>query len=238
MQIESSEVWLLVGASRGLGFEFFKQLQNLPVRPQQLLLISRNRCAEPAHQEDTPSESWFSVDLSKPESLEHFLELASAFKINRFVYFAGGGPYGPYATKNWKDHEWAFKVSFIAAARLFHHFMRSPDFRQGIAIGSQIAERSPDIGAASYCAAKHALFGLLSTLQQEAVENRGKAKGLISQDLRLFSPGYMNTELLPASSWPRAKGLKILEPTLVASELLGWMQNSHSFCQNWPKADL
>ncbi|MBK7960771.1 MAG: hypothetical protein IPK04_05925 [Bdellovibrionales bacterium] len=86
--------------------------------------------------------------------------------------------------------------------------MRSPHFKQGIFIGSQIAERNPDINAASYTAAKHALLGIISTLQKEALEGKDTKKASLAHDLRLFSPGYMNTSLLPPTAWPRLGALR------------------------------
>lgn len=114
---------------------------------------------------------------SREQNVENFLNEAKDIVFHRFIYFAGGGPYGKFEEKAWKDHQWAWSVTFLSAARFFHTFLRMPHFRQGIGIGSQVAENHGDSGAASYAAAKHALRGLLLTLQ---MESSGK-------DLRLFS---------------------------------------------------
>ncbi|MBL7670032.1 MAG: SDR family NAD(P)-dependent oxidoreductase [Bdellovibrionaceae bacterium] len=238
MKIEESEVWLLVGASRGLGFEFFKKVQELQTprdRPIRMVLLSRTQGSLASLLRE---ESWFSVDLSKPEEVERFLELNLPPQITRLIYFAGGGPYGRFQAKNWKDHEWAWRVSFLSAARFLHYFLRSPHFKQGIFIGSQIAERNPDINAASYTAAKHALLGIISTLQKEALEEKDTKKASLAHDLRLFSPGYMNTSLLPPTAWPRLGGAEVFEPGILAAELLQWMQDSNFSCQNWSKSTL
>lgn len=241
MKIEESEVWLLVGASRGLGFEFFMKAQELqgsqfcPTPPIRMVLLSRNLGALASLASD---DSWFSVDLSKPEAVETFLDLDLLSKVTRMIYFAGGGPYGHYQVKNWKDHEWAWRVSFLSAARFLHYFLRSPSFKQGILIGSQIAEKNPDVGAASYTAAKHALLGLVSTLQKEIIEEKSKKKSAHAHDLRLFSPGYMNTSLLPQTAWPRLGGVEVLEPKVLAGELIQWMQDSNVCGENWSKMTL
>lgn len=176
-----------------------------------------------------PADSWISLNLSHEQNVENFLSEAKEAVFHRFIYFAGGGPYGPFQEKAWKDHQWAWNVTFLSAARFFHTFLKIPHFRQGIAIGSQVAENHADSGAASYAAAKHALRGLVLTLQKEGGD---------SKDLRLFSPGYMNTNLLPPAAWPRQAGLQIHEPDRVAQDLALWMQDSKACGQNWSKGSL
>lgn len=175
-----------------------------------------------------PRDSWLSVDLSCEQNVENFLVAAKDSLFHRFIYFAGGGPFGKFEKKAWKDHRWAWSVTFLSAARFFHAFLRMPHFRQGVAIGSQVAENHGDAGAASYAAAKHALRGLLLTLQMESGD----------KDLRLFSPSYMNTNLLPPAAWPRQAGLKVHEPSRVAHDLALWMQDSTQCGQNWSKGTL
>jgi short-subunit dehydrogenase len=79
-----------------------------------------------------------------------------------------------------------------------------------VLVGSSVAEASADKSAASYAAAKHALKGLWSSLRLDYPD----------WDLRLFSPGYMNTELLPANAPVREKG--VYSPRDVAEELWTW----------------
>ncbi|MBX9769145.1 MAG: hypothetical protein K2X47_17855, partial [Bdellovibrionales bacterium] len=138
----------------------------------------------------------------------------------RLIYFVGGGPHGLFQQKQWKDHEWSFQVTFRTPARFLHEVMRnSLGLQQLTFIGSAIAGDSPDPEAASYCAAKHALQGLISSIQEE--QRHLPADTL---DLRLYSPGYMNTGLLPRNAWPRYKG-NVLEPELVAQDLLEWLED-------------
>ena len=227
MKVENSETWLLVGASKGLGFEFFKQIQNLSnIKPT---LIFANRNIENLKKEVGPNDQAFSYDMSKPELVEKLIETLNLKKITRFFYFAGGGPYGNFIEKSWKDHDWALNVTFVSVAKLLHYFLQQDSFRQAILIGSDIAENSPDPGASSYSAAKHALRGLVCSLQKEIG---------ITKDLRLFSPGYMNTGLLPKSAWPRTQAGLVTEPVVVAEQLFVWMQDSNFKAQNWSKRDL
>ena len=64
-------------------------------------------------------------------------------------------------------------------------------------VGSAVAQDKPDPGASSYSSAKHGLKGLCESLQKESPKCA----------IHLFSPGYMDTDLLPANAWPRQQGL-------------------------------
>ena len=81
---------------------------------------------------------------------------------------------------------------------------------QVILVGSSVAESAADPKAASYCAAKHALRGLFLSLREEYPD----------WDLRLFSPGYMDTDMLPPHALVRKKGVH--DPARVASDLWSW----------------
>jgi hypothetical protein len=58
-----------------------------------------------------------------------------------------------------------------------------------------------------------------------SVQNENSTEGL---DLRLFSPGYMDTGLLPKNAWPRQGGQRIFSTDEVANQLLTWLENSSS----------
>lgn len=103
-------------------------------------------------------------------------------------------------------------------------------------IGSSIAEAKPDPGAASYAAAKHALKGLIQSVQSES-EELLKKKSLHPQKnlewtIKLFSPGYMDTRMLPPQSWPRQVSGLVKDPKDVSIELLQFLEsNSECFVQ-------
>lgn len=200
----SSEKWLIIGGSRGLGFEFFQQAQS--IYPQNKFWIVSRKSPH-----STSSFQHFPCDLSQPAETERMISFFDDQKIHRLFYFAGGGPYGAFPDKQWKDHQWAWNVSFVSAARCLHAYLRKPGLQQMIFIGSDIAGSKPDPGAASYAAAKHALRGLITSVQGENLKD--------AADVRLYSPGYMQTDLLPAHSKPRQQGLA-LNPSDVAKELL------------------
>ena len=151
-------------------------------------------------------------DFSRDADQDKVIELARSFNPTRLFYFAGGGPFGAFSEKNWRDHEWALKVNFLFPAKLIHVFAKDPqNLKQLIVTGSAIAEAKPDENASSYSTAKHALKALFENLQKEK----------LILDLRLFSPAYMNTDLLPQKSWPRELE-KVLDPTEVAKMFCSW----------------
>ena len=82
-------------------------------------------------------------------------------------------------------------------------------------MGSSVAEDKADPGAASYAAAKHALKGLLESVILEKPD----------LDVRLFSPGYMDTGMLPQNAWPRQQGLAE-DPDAVARRLWQWSNSA------------
>lgn len=200
MKIQPQEKIVLLGASSGLGLAVESLLAR---RTEEVSLSSFSRKKG-------------GMDFSKRELwTEHFKKIAE-LEMDRVLYFAGGGPFGNFENFEWKDHEWALNVSFLFPAFLLSSFLKLAHegypLKQIVFVGSAIAEKKPDPQAAMYCAAKHALRGLISSVQLEKPQI----------DLRLFSPGYMQTALLPQKSWPRLKGLaQKVEP--VAEEFVDFM---------------
>jgi NAD(P)-dependent dehydrogenase (short-subunit alcohol dehydrogenase family) len=88
------------------------------------------------------------------------------------------------------------------------------DLKQFILVGSSVAESQSDPKASSYSAAKHALWGLYKTVIKENPQI----------DLRLFSPPYMETDMLPLHSEPRQSG-KAWAPEKISSIMLEWIQD-------------
>lgn len=189
-----SEKWILLGAGRGLGLSF-SQLSKQTYPDLQLFMVSR---------------STNGFDFSKVDLFEYYSEKIVEFGADRIFYFAGGGPYGPFSKFDWKDHQWSLNVTFGFPAYLLNYLgKQTTTIKHIVMIGSAIAESNPDPNAAMYCASKHALKGLIGSLKQEGYPI----------PLSLFSPGYMNTAMLPKTAWPREKGL-VEEPEHVARQLL------------------
>lgn len=203
----------VLGAGRGLGAAF--TLAVAKANPSsELLLISRK---EPPLKNLISQignrASVLKADFSKTPDRDTVLNSMREFQPNRILYFAAGGPYGPFQNLEMKDHRWAWEVTFAFAAEVLHFALKSTfEIRQAVFIGSAIAEDAADPGAASYSAAKHALRGLVRSVRAEKPH----------VDVRLYSPGYMDTDLLPAHAWPRQQGLA-MDAGPVAEDLLSWI---------------
>lgn len=200
--------FVLLGSSRGLGWETFLLLQKKKTAKGFLLssrkILGREQEISNLTQNSNQDVKLITQDFSKPFIDAEFLQELKAFKPTHLIYFAGGGPYGAFAEKKWSDHQWALNTTFLYPAQLLHYVVSNrpqwPWLKSFIVIGSAIAESQPDLKAASYAAAKHALKGLVSTIQLE----KDTTQGIF---VELFSPGYMQTDLLPAHSEPRQKQL-------------------------------
>ncbi|MGE4130319.1 MAG: SDR family NAD(P)-dependent oxidoreductase [Bdellovibrionales bacterium] len=201
------ETVVILGASRGLG----ASLSRLAAKAGNTVLgWSRKKDRLEEIQRQSPTFSYRIADFSVEEDQTRVLEELGSLPFDKLFYVAGGGPFGPFHSKSWAAHDWALEVSFRFPARILHLLANRQPQVQTVIIGSSVAEAAPDPGAASYCAAKHALNGLVKTLQVEYPQ----------WDLRLFSPGYMDTELLPVNAAVRNLGVHDLE--LVAQDLWRW----------------
>jgi len=202
MRLSENERILVLGGSRGLGKAFVDHFQS-----QNIFVKSMSRKSE------------IQTDFSKIETWSDIISQIQHFEPSRIFYCAAGGPYGEFQKFDWKDHAWSFKVSFEFPAYLIHSILKKPipSLKQICVIGSSIAESQPDPGAAAYCAAKHALKGLVTTLQKE-----GSSQTL---DLRLLSPGYMDTDLLPLGSEPRRQG-NSKDPKIIAQLMIHSISDS------------
>ena len=200
--------WALIGSSRGLGRAF---AECLPA-DDRLLLISRK---EPVG--FMREAQFFPADLAKTQGRADLLEKLREFEPDVVVDFAAGGPYGDFASKDWKDHMWSFQVSFMAKAELVHGLAGLQTPPQMVCwIGSAIAEDDGDVKAGAYAASKAALKSLFYTLRKEES---------LPFELLLFSPGYIDTDLLPANAAPRKQVESLWKPAEVADKLLDWLQD-------------
>ncbi len=189
----------ILGASRGLGWALYTELAALN-NETSFFLVSRK--IEEKLKFIPNSTSIKAQDFSKVPISKSFLKDLQNFNPTHLIYMAGGGPYGEFRAKKWSDHQWALNTTFLYPAELIHTILADSKtwahLKQMVFVGSAIAEDKPDAMAASYAAAKHALKGLITSIQ---LENQGNLH------LTLFSPGYMQTELLPQSSWPVQQGV-------------------------------
>jgi NAD(P)-dependent dehydrogenase (short-subunit alcohol dehydrogenase family) len=193
----------IMGASRGLG----RELVDVAIEAGADVLAFSRRPAT-----DFPAGvQHHAVDFSREEGQLAVLEgLKAEPELTRIFLLAGGGPFGDYGSRQWKDHLWAWQVSFLFSARVVHALMAAQRNIPIVLCGSSVAESAGDPGAASYASAKHALLGLYASLRLERPD----------WDIRLFSPGYMDTDLLPKGAPVRALG--VWPPGQVAKELWSW----------------
>jgi short-subunit dehydrogenase len=204
---------VILGASRGLGAELARVAAQSGVS---VMGFSRKASTLQALAKELENFNFQAADFSKPESQTTVLDYLTSQPIARVFYVAGGGPFGPFHKREWKDHQWAWDVSFLFAARVAHALRQARLNAQLILVGSAVAEAAVDPGAASYSAAKHALKGLFLALRAENPE----------WDVRLFSPGYLDTEMLPANAAVRQKG--VYEARVIAQELWDWSTQPQS----------
>lgn len=203
-KVETSDMSVLIlGGSKGLGLALKQQYESRGIEVRAI-----SRTTQPR------------VDFSKMSAASDAIQTLRNFHPSKIVYCAGGGPHGEFGSKKFKDHEWAFAVGFLFPAFLLHDICANRkewgDLKQVCMIGSAIAGAKPDPLAASYSAAKHALVGLVESVQNEPHGDL---------DIRLFSPGYMDTSLLPKNAWPRQVGARVLSPEKVAEFLASWLEN-------------
>lgn len=206
---KQSRRFLLLGASRGLGWATYLAL-NTKYPDSQFFLSSRKI----ENNNVTENTKKVAQDFSLGSVGSDFFKQIQEFQPTEMIYFAGGGPYGIFQNKKWSDHQWAMNVNFLYPAELIHQILCSKNnflnLKSVTVIGSDIAEYKPDSNAASYAAAKHALRGLMTTLQ---TENSTAIK------FKLFSPGYMLTALLPVNSAPRNEN-RATNPVVAAENLV------------------
>jgi short-subunit dehydrogenase len=209
------ESTIFLGCSRGLGHEVLVQFGELFPEARALLIARDHDRLRTVQAGLKLSSQVLSVDLAKEKNLSLLLGQMDQFQPQRIFYFAGGGCYGPYAQKAWKDHFWGIQLSLLTPARILHHFMDlsgESQLKQMIFVGSAVADNQGDLHSASYAAAKHGLRGLIASVQLEQPH----------VDIRLFRPGYMDTGLLPPNATPRRQGLPIADPRQAASQFMQW----------------
>lgn len=197
----------ILGASRGLGLELAQSLAESFGKDGRLFLSSR----KVDQLLDFKQHKLCVADFTKVEDQSKILEELKSFQPEAIYYVSGGGPYGDFHEKEWKDHMWAYQLNLLFPSMLAHFALnhwQELKLNKLVFVGSSIAEDKPDPKAASYCSAKHGLKGLIETLKLENPE----------KSIHIFSPGYMDTEMLPPNA--EARNQSIATPRQVATEIL------------------
>ncbi len=194
----------ILGGSRGLGAALCQALQT---RGHQVLTVSRKPSPLGSNTD------WFSSDFSQKNQWPSLIEKINENQPEILIYCAGGGPYGKFGDKAWRDQEWALTVTFECPSYLAWELCAGKNLmsvRKFIMIGSSVAGSSADPGASMYCAAKHALSGLVACLNIESPE----------KEIHLFNAPYMDTDLLPPGAWPRQTAGLVQSASNVAQDLV------------------
>jgi short-subunit dehydrogenase len=195
----SAQKIAILGASRGLGRALCLEIQSAEP-PAVLFLAARkeNELKTVARATDLLCVA----DFTKADEQARLRTALFEFQPTSIFYVAGGGPFGDFEQKAWRDHQWAFDLNFNCPAKLVYDVLTEAKWashlKQFVWVGSAIAGQKPDPQAASYAAAKHAARGLVSSLQNEGAKKIA---------IELYEPGYLDTNLLPSNSWPRQQGL-------------------------------
>lgn len=209
---------VIIGGSRGLGRELSKLALDSGLS---VLVVSRRASAS---NEATPHLRFFDLDLSNELSVDLIVNLLETETPKYLIYCAGGGPHGEFEKKEWKDHRWSLQVSLLSPLKIMHTALQFPNPPRMVFIGSEIAENKPEPLGASYCASKRGLRGAIESYNQQ---QRPKY-------LRLYSPPYMKTDLLPKNSIPITQNLAV-DPKLVAQDLINWMmRDNDSWHRSYP----
>jgi len=157
-----------------------------------------------------------SIDLSKETASNSVLTLVSEYEPSRILYVAGGGPHGPYFQKGIKSHKWAYAVNYFTPIQILNDLIEKSYEGEFIYIGSAIAERSTSDKSLSYSASKTAAKSVILSYDSKLLKTK------------VFSPAYMDTDLLPKGSWPRMECSElVIEPSKVAEVLLNWLNDQN-----------
>jgi short-subunit dehydrogenase len=188
---------LVLGGSRGLG----KSLcQVLSKNKEECLALSRSTDLK--------------LDLTQSDAMNIFKSSVQENNFSHVFYVAGGGPHGPFFDKPLHSHKWAFELNYFKPVEIAH-YLKSISFKGVfVFIGSAIAENRTSSKSLSYSLSKRASVKTLLSLSEEELK------------VRVFSPPYMNTSLLPLKAWPRLENPElVIEPNKVAEVLIEWLHD-------------
>lgn len=198
----------LLGSSRGLGWTTYQLLRQS--HPDSSFLLASRKIVDRKSQV-AASTKLVVEDFSVLPVNHIFFEKLKDFKPTVLFYFAGGGPYGFFEEKSWSSHLWSLNTTFLYPAQLLHSVLAHPwpELKQMVFIGSAVAEEKPDPMACSYSSAKHGLKGLIDSVNAEKKQRSFK--------ISLFSPGYMQTDLIPKQSeaFQRAESTEVVAQRLL-----------------------
>ncbi|NJL24075.1 MAG: SDR family oxidoreductase [Calothrix sp. SM1_5_4] len=211
---------MIFGASRGLGAELAKYACSVgyPV-------VGWGRKVKPLEEirERHPLFEYRIADFSKRMGQEEAVRFLLEHEPTKISVLRAEGPMPLWRPRLGGSRMGLAGFFFVSGPRDARALCRRK-VDETILVGSSVAESSADPKAASYCAAKHALKGLFSSVRAESPD----------WDLRLFSPGYMDTDLLPKNAAVRKLG--VYAPAALARDLWIWsLSTDNSGHRVYPK---
>ncbi len=210
---------IVLGSNKGLGFACVSALLENDGVIQVLGLSRKDSGIHNKNPKYAFKAFDFTAAYDSPSIFLEVLKLIEDFEPTQIIYSAGGGPFGEFGQKNWKDHEWAIKLNFLFPAKLVWALMSSKKLINEcnfLYVGSAIAEsESGDALGPSYAAGKWAMKGLYLSIMASQSDSDKYSK----LKMKWISPGYMDTDLLPKGSIPRLNG-RVEDPKVVAKEIL------------------
>jgi short-subunit dehydrogenase len=197
---------VVLGGSRGLGKACINEFIGLGYK--KVLNISR----APLQLEGIENVT---LDLASPESAKQVLKCLEDRDIGLVLYSAGGGPYKKFFKHSWSAHEWALRLNQLTPAEILHGLGAGGYSGLFAYVGSAIAD-SPggDPNGPSYGAGKAGMGNLIRSLSKSG-----------NQNCLLFSPGYMDTEMVPVNAAVRQSPESLLPVDRTASVLCHWLLN-------------
>lgn len=207
-------IFLLTGASSGLGLALGRQLKTLHPASQ---IINISESTGPSDFVE------ILVDLSRKESLEHVVSALRSLKISRLdglVLNAAVGSYGSFVDQSLAKIDEILALNLSSALGLFHTLWREGFLQKSwvVFVGSPACHHSsPDYNI--YSVTKAALYGFVRSVRWEA-------GGEIS--IKLVEPPPMATGMHQKSGLPSKlmQGVRLRQPDEVASAILAKLPSS------------
>jgi len=156
------------------------------------------------------------IDFSKEESAALVIGRVKDFQPSEIIYVAGGGPHGAFFEKSMKSHKWAYNVNLFTPIQILYGLIDLGYKGEFVYVGSAIAERSNSAASLSYSTSKKSAKDIILLCSSNLLKTK------------VFSPPYMDTDLLPKGSWPREEHPDlVVEPSKVAKVMLEWVSGQN-----------
>ena len=185
------QVWLITGASRGLGRELARA-----VLARGEVVVGTSRDGKLDLEAGAGTLQGLALDLTKPGQEGHVIEQVYAHhgRLDVLVNNAGAGLLGAVEEATEAETDMVFAINFFGPLRLIRAALpRMRAAKQGHIVNlSSIAGLAPMAGSGLYAAAKFALEGMSESLAQEVAPHGIR--------VTVVEPGAFRTDFLSGSS--------------------------------------